>query len=146
MGSSDDNYKPTIPAALITMSDGQILADAETKALTVSAEQAARPCEGGQMSSFSCWGVAPDLRLLPDFAGVGGNIYSCYDNGQYGLMSGTSMATPVVSAAIGLLLEKNPDMTPKDVKYCLYRTAKDCGYSKQIQGWGRIDVARMMRY
>ena len=71
---------------------------------------------------------------------------SCNGKNSYKKMSGTSMATPVVSAAIALLLEKNPDMTPKDVKYCLYKTAKDCGYSKQIQGWGRVDVARMMKY
>ena len=84
--------------------------------------------------------------MKPEIVSPGNEIVSCNGRNAYKKMSGTSMATPVVSAAISLLLEKNPDMTPKDVKYCLYRTAKDCGYSKQIQGWGRVDVARMMRY
>ena len=105
MGSSDDNYQPAIPAALITMADGQILADAETKTLTVSAKQAPRMCEGGQMSSFSSWGVAPDLQLMPDITGIGGNVYSCYDNGKYGVMSGTSMSAPQIAGVTALVMQ-----------------------------------------
>ena len=105
MGSSDDTYYPAIPAALITLSDGQTMADAETKTMTVSAEQAARPCEGGQMSSFSSWGVAPDLSLLPDITGIGGNVYSCYDGGKYGLMSGTSMSAPQIAGVTALVMQ-----------------------------------------
>ena len=105
MGSSDDTYYPAIPAALITLSDGQTMADAETKTMTVSAEQAARPCEGGQMSSFSSWGVAPDLSLMPDITGIGGNVFSCYDNGQYGLMSGTSMSAPQIAGVTALVMQ-----------------------------------------
>lgn len=84
--------------------------------------------------------------MKPEIVSPGNEIVSCNGRNSYKKMSGTSMATPVVSGAIGLLLEKHPDMTPKDVKYCLYRTAKDCGYGKQIQGWGRINVAGMMKY
>lgn len=84
--------------------------------------------------------------MKPEILAPGNDIISCYQTSSYRKMSGTSMATPVVSAAIALLLEKNPDMTPKDVKYCLYRTARDGGYSKKIQGWGILDVAAMMRY
>ena len=105
MSSFDDSYYPAIPAALITMADGQILADAETKTLTVSAEQAPRMCEGGQMSSFSSWGVAPNLELMPDITGIGGNVYSCYDGGNYGLMSGTSMSAPQIAGVTALVME-----------------------------------------
>ena len=84
--------------------------------------------------------------MKPEIVSPGNEIISCTGRNAYKKMSGTSMATPVVSGAISLLLEKNPDMTPKDVKYCLYKTAKDCGCSKQIQGWGKVDVANMMRY
>lgn len=84
--------------------------------------------------------------MKPEIVSPGNEIVSCFGKNSYKRMSGTSMATPVVSGAIGLLLEKNPDMTPKDVKYCLYKTAKDCGYSKQVQGWGLVDVRRMMQY
>lgn len=39
-------------------------------------------------------------------------------NGQhyyYGVMNGTSMATPVVTGIIALWLQANPDLTPADI-------------------------------
>ena len=105
MGTSSDDYYPAIPAALVTLSDGQKMADAEVKTMTVSKEQAARQCDGGQMSSFSSWGVSPDLQLMPDITGIGGNVYSTLDNGKYGLMSGTSMSAPQIAGVTALVME-----------------------------------------
>ena len=105
MGTSTDDYYPSIPAALITLSDGQKMADAEVMTMTVSAEQAPRKCDGGQMSSFSSWGVSPDLQLMPDITGIGGNVYSTLDNGNYGLMSGTSMSAPQIAGVTALVMQ-----------------------------------------
>ena len=112
---------PGIPAVLITLEDGQAMADAETKTITVPSDFAYRvDANGGQMSSFSCWGTTSDLRLMPDISGVGGNVYSCYDDGQYGLMSGTSMATPQVAGVTALVLqylkEQFPDATEAEIR------------------------------
>ena len=107
-----DGSFPGIPSAIITMSDGQKLADAEQKSMTVAEEQASRPCAGGQMSSFSSWGPSPDLQLLPDITGVGGNVYSCYDGGTYGLMSGTSMSAPQLSGITALVVQHLRDEYP----------------------------------
>lgn len=99
-----------------------------------------------KQEEYSGRGPTKVCVMKPEIISPGNKIVSCYGRNSYKTMSGTSMATPVVSGAIGLLLEKNPDMTPKDVKYCLYKTARDCGFDKSIQGWGMVDVKRMMEY
>ena len=47
------------------------------------------------MSDFSSWGVTLDLKLKPEIAAPGGNIYSAVLNNGYANMSGTSMASPI---------------------------------------------------
>lgn len=122
--TAEDGTIPSIPVSLITLADGAAMESAETKTLTVSAETGFRAdIYGGQMSSFSSWGVSPDLRLVPDIAGVGGNVYSCYDNGQYGLMSGTSMASPQVAGVTALVLqylrEQFPNASEAEIRVLL---------------------------
>ena len=110
--AGDDGYIPGIPVSLITLSSGQLMADAETKMMYPTEELGERIAEGGQMSSFSSWGVAPDLKLVPDITGIGGNVYSCYDNGQYGLMSGTSMSAPQIAGISALVMQRLQELYP----------------------------------
>ena len=119
--SPDGETYPGIPACLITLADGQMMADAEEKFMTLSKDSGPRAsAAGGQMSAFSSWGAAPDLTLEPDIAGVGGNVYSCYDGGSYGLMSGTSMSAPQVAGVTALvkqyLKEKFPDAAAGELR------------------------------
>ena len=107
-----NSYFASIPACMISLADGQKMAACEEKTMTVSEKTAARVVEGGQMSSFSSWGTSSDLRLVPDITGIGGNVYSCYDNGQYGLMSGTSMSAPQIAGISALVMQYLYDMYP----------------------------------
>ncbi len=54
-----------------------------------------------------------------DLAAPGGTIYSTTKNGSYGSMSGTSMAAPMVSAAVALLAAENPGWSPAQLKSAL---------------------------
>ena len=56
-------------------------------------------------------------------------------------LSGTSMATPVVSGAIALLLSKYPDMGNVEVKV---RLRESCVPVAGEEGWGCIMVDRFL--
>ena len=59
--------------------------------------------------------------------------------------SGTSMATPMVSGAIAVLLGCMPELTNKEVKTILRRSAVPTGLAKGYQGWGRVNLSNMLQ-
>src|SRR6185503_13206192 len=66
-------------------------------------------------------------------------------------LSGTSMAAPVVSGTVALMLQANPTLTPNAVKAILEYTAEtNSGYDKMTQGAGflnargAVEVARSL--
>lgn len=58
----------------------------------------------------------------------GSDIPSLLPDGNVTYMSGTSMATPHVSAVAGLLLSQNPKLKPKEIKKILLDTANDVAF------------------
>ena len=54
------------------------------------------------------------------------------------------MATPIISGAIALLLEKNPELTPNQIKLKLKKSTVDLNYSRNQQGWGLIDIKKFV--
>ncbi|HIE53059.1 MAG TPA: hypothetical protein EYP85_15010 [Armatimonadetes bacterium] len=60
---------------------------------------------------------------------------------EYFVLSGTSMAAAVVSGAVALMLEKDPSLTPDDVKGRLMATAeKRVGWDIFSHGAGYLDI------
>ncbi len=60
----------------------------------------------------------------------------------YAVMSGTSAAAPVVSGAAALMIQKDPDLTPGQVKLRLMDSAQPVATSDQYAaGAGELDVA-----
>ncbi len=95
-----------------------------------------------KIASFSAWGndetgqmkpdlVAPARKTVSVLASGGETLSKLHPNyrlssglsGAYFIMSGTSMAAPVVSGAVALLLQSEPNLTPDQVKYRLKATA-----------------------
>jgi subtilisin family serine protease len=125
----------------------------------------------GSIASFSSLGprvdagapgkpdiVAPGMRIISvrDPVYTPGNAsYDPYiidnDNNNlngtgpadYFVMQGTSMACPIAAGVGALLLEKNPALTPAQVKSTLIATATDKGTAgfDTTYGWGLINAA-----
>ena len=122
---------------------------------------------GTRMVDYSGRGPTENCVKKPDIVAPGTNIVSCYPmtppSGQhvvtiasrekpeyyngaaYLARSGTSMATPIVSGCVALLLQKYPSLTNKEVKLRLRNTALSLGFPHARQGWGLIQCNRLLR-
>ena len=98
------------PSVFISYEAGQqlikLLEEKPQQKINITKVQSVKNDKSGQMSEFSSWGITPDLRLKPDIAGVGGQIYSTINEDKYTMMSGTSMATPQVAGASALVMQR----------------------------------------
>ena len=100
---------------------------------------------GSRMIDYSGRGPTSACVCKPDIVAPGSSIVSCASRqGGYSIKSGTSMSTPLVSGAVALLLEKYPCMTNRDVKLFLREKAVDLGLPRNQQGWGMLDVKKLV--
>jgi minor extracellular serine protease Vpr len=146
----------TIPVVAITDTDGALidgrLADGPvTLTWTDELILAINP-NGDLISSFSSYGLSPDLTLKPDLGAPGGLIRSTYplELGGYATVSGTSMSSPHVAGAAALLLEARPGTPAHAVRGLLQSTAEPkvwwgnpgLGFLDNVhrQGAGMIDI------
>jgi len=114
------------------------------------------------VASFSAYGITESGFVKPDLVAPGTNLISIVpktknkiwkdhqknytgesaSNEYYMQVSGTSFSAPVVSGAVALLLQDEPNLTPDQVKYRLMATAnKDWpGYNAAAAGAGYLDI------
>ena len=95
-----------VPAAFISQADGQAMLAAPDHHLTIAEGQVLPQSTTYEASEFSAWGVSPDLRLKPEIAAPGGNVFSAIPNGAYEQTSGTSMATPQMAGISAIVLQR----------------------------------------
>ncbi|WP_224268548.1 S8 family serine peptidase [Haloprofundus salinisoli] len=90
--------------------------------------------EDESLASYS--NVGPEIEL----AAPGTNVLSTWTTStEYDRISGTSMATPVVSGVAGLTLAAY-SLTNEELRTHLKNTAVDVGLSSDEQGSGRVDA------
>ena len=115
----------TVTAARGALINGRLASGAVTLTWTNQLASEANPT-ANLISSFSSYGAAPDLSFKPDIGAPGGIIRSTLplEQGGYGSLSGTSMATPHVAGAVALLLEARPHIRPFEVEQRLQNSAR----------------------
>ena len=122
------------------------------RAITVGATD-----KNDQIASFSSRGPTSDGRTKPDIAAPGKDIISARATGiknekaidnYYLSMSGTSMACPMTSGTVALMLQKDPSLTPAKAKEILTASAKrlGSGVPNNDYGFGRISVKNAIAY
>jgi subtilisin family serine protease len=112
--------------------------------------------QGDVLADFSYRGPTPgnlaDLTK-PDISAPGVNIYAALDDtsGQYGFMSGTSMATPHVTGAAALVRAARPDWSVTEVKTAMMMTSTNVNGAEEdgVTPWniddvgsGRVDLTK----
>lgn len=113
------------------------------KVITVGAEK------DGKNPGCSGNGPTRECIVKPDVTAPGYQIISCNNispksRRPYTVKSGSSMATPVVSGAIAVLLSKYPDMGNVEVKLKLRESCRR-RTDKETTGWGMLDVRRLLQ-
>ncbi len=112
------------------------------------------------LASFSSRGpvtVDDSNRLKPDISAPGVNIRSCYKDGTYAILGGTSMAAPHVAGLVALLISAEPglrgqvdDLLETIIEQsALHIVSADCSsllpYPNNLYGWGRIQALEAYR-
>ncbi len=111
------------------------------------------------VAAFSAYGTTESGFAKPDLVVPGKNIIAFLPSNRgltisvqhpsnqvddhYFRMSGTSVAAPMVSGAVALLLQDEPNLNPDQVKYRLMATANQNwpGYNVTTAGAGYLDVS-----
>ncbi|MEK5071551.1 S8 family serine peptidase [Sporosarcina sp. FSL K6-1508] len=119
-----------IPYMSIMQADGVKMSEAAKKGERVTVNfdgeyMNTKNPNAGKMSGFTSWGPTPNLDFKPEITAPGGNIFSTLQNNEYGIMSGTSMASPHVAGGTALVFD---------------RVDSDFG----LKGKSRVDLAKQL--
>ena len=141
----DEGYEPTIPALSVSRDDGLLIKEilqSDTKGIL---DVFYHP---DFVAYFSSRGPVSPFYIKPDLVAPGAFINTTDINGDYKISSGTSFAAPHVAGTAALILQKNPELTPKELKSILMTTSEivydqfDNRFPIEVSGNGRIDASK----
>ena len=141
----DEGYNPTIPALSLSREDGLLIKEilqSDTKGIL---DVFYHP---DFVAYFSSRGPVSPFYIKPDLVAPGAFINTTDINGNYKISSGTSFAAPHVAGTAALILQKNPQLSPQELKSILMTTSEivydqfDDRFPIEVSGNGRIDVSK----
>jgi len=140
----DKGYEPTIPALSVSRDDGLIIREILQSDTKGTLDVFYHP---DFVAYFSSRGPVSPFYIKPDLVAPGAFINTTDTNGNYKISSGTSFAAPHVAGTAALILQKNPELTPQEVKSILMTTT-DIVYDQfndrfpiEVSGNGRISAS-----
>ena len=91
-------------------------------------------------------GTDSNYGAAKDISAPGQNILSTVPGSGYAKMSGTSMASPVVSGICALVLDANPELTPEQVRNIICATADENSViTESDMGYGTVNALAAVR-
>jgi len=141
----DEGYEPTIPALSVSRDDGLIIKEILQSGTKGILDVFYHP---DFVAYFSSRGPVSPFYIKPDLVAPGAFINTTDINGEYKISSGTSFAAPHVAGTAALILQKNPELTPQELKSILMTTSEivydqfDDRFPIEVSGNGRIDVSK----
>jgi len=140
----DKGYEPTIPALSVSRDDGLIIKEILQSGTKGILDVFYHP---DFVAYFSSRGPVSPFYIKPDLVAPGAFINTTDINGEYKISSGTSFAAPHVAGTAALILQKNPELTPQEVKSILMTTT-DIVYDQfndrfpiDVSGNGRVNAS-----
>jgi len=141
----DEGYEPTIPALSVSRDDGLIIKEILQSETKGTLDVFYHP---DFVAYFSSRGPVSPFYIKPDLVAPGAFINTTDTDGNYKISSGTSFAAPHVAGTAALILQKNPELTPQEVKSILMTTSEivydqfNDRFPIEVSGNGRIDVSK----
>lgn len=143
-----------IPCISVSKASGEYMVSCHKEGISTLKIGEGKSTDNLTMSGFSSWGCTPSLNLKPDITAVGGNVLSTVNGGEYGVKSGTSMASPQVAGASAVIKQYLRDKFPNLSEGAIYQRTnqllmstavphkEDSGieYSPRKQGAGVVDL------
>jgi len=141
----DPDYHPRIPTVSMSREEGLVIKEMLSEETTGKMHVFYNP---DFVSHFSSRGPVSSFYNKPDLVAPGVFVNTTTNNGEYNFTSGTSFAAPHVSGTAALLLQKNPELTPSEIKSIIVSTtdtvsdAYETEFPIEAAGSGRLNITK----